>query len=112
MHTFRVTPPVHEGKRIDRQGQPRLRLAGAIALSGLLLASLVGFSAAPALARTCGPVTIENGAASPGSGTTATTFHFSVDFEDADNDAPQSVRLRIDGGWTNLTASGSFGMAA
>ena len=66
-----------------------------LALVGALLVSAFGFGAGPALARTCGTVTIRSGTASPGSGTTATTFSFVVQFSDTTGAAPTSVTLRI-----------------
>lgn len=83
------------GNEIDRRGQLRFRLAGGLALAGLLLTSLFGSAVAPVLARTCGTVTIRGGSASPGSGTTATNFQFKVHFVDTTGTAPQSVQLRI-----------------
>ena len=88
-------------------GRSRLWLAGGIALAGWLVASVVGIDLAPALARTCGTVTIESGTASPSSGTTATTFAFSVAFIDSTGAAPTSVKLRIAETWTTLAPNGS-----
>lgn len=88
-------------------GRSRLWLSGGLALAGWLAVSLLGFDINPAVARTCGTVTIQNGTATPGSGTTATTFAFAVKFVDSTGAAPQSVQLRIAETWTTLEPSGS-----
>jgi hypothetical protein len=69
--------------------------------------SAMGVGAGPAFARTCGTVTIRNGTADPGSGTTATTFSFAVQFTDTTGAAPQSVTLRIAGTSTVLQTTGT-----
>ena len=51
-----------------RRRDRRTWLVGALALAGWLTASLTGF-ASPALARTCGSITISGGTVSPGTGT-------------------------------------------
>ena len=66
-----------KGRRHDR----RTWLVGALALAGWLTASLTGF-ASPALARTCGSITIAGGTVSPGTGTPTTTFTFAVTVSD------------------------------
>src|SRR4029453_6144798 len=53
--------------------------APCLALVSSFLAVALGAGAGPALARTCGTLTIQNGTVSPASGTTATTFAFSVE---------------------------------
>jgi hypothetical protein len=88
-------------------GRSRRWLAGVLALAGWFVVSVLGIGIDPAMARTCGTVTIQSGTASPGSGTTATTFAFSVKFVDTTGAAPTSVRLRIAETWTTLQASGS-----
>ena len=50
-----------------------------------MTASLTGF-ASPALARTCGTLTIEDGTVSPGTGTPSTTFTFAVTVSDTSRD--------------------------
>src|SRR6476646_9453012 len=77
------------------------RISG-LALVGALVVSALGLGAGPALARTCGTVTIRNGTASPGSGSTATTFSFAVKFSDTAGAAPTSLTLRIAGTSTAL----------
>ena len=81
-------------------------LVGAVALSGWLLASLIG-SATPVLARTCGTITIKQGTVSPATGTTQTNFTFSVLVSDSTGAAPQWVRVRVNGVWTGLSGSGT-----
>src|SRR4029078_12770291 len=66
-----------------------------LALVGALLGSGVRFGIGAGAARTCGTVTIRNGTANPGSGTTATTFSFAVQFSDATGAAPASVTRGI-----------------
>ena len=96
------------GRRTDAPGgRSRLWFAGVFALAGWLVASLMGLDIGSVLGRTCGTVTIQNGTASPGSGTTATTFAFTVSFVDSTGAAPQSVKLRIAETWTTLQPSGS-----
>src|SRR4051812_13249037 len=76
-----------------------------VALVGMLFVSALGVGVDPALARTCGTVTIHGGTASPGSGTTATSFAFAVEFTDTTGAAPTSVTLRIAGTSTALHAT-------
>lgn len=70
----------------------RVSLTSAIALAASMLV-FVTFMAAPALARVCGPVTIEDGNASPGKGTTATNFTFTVRFQDSNGGGPASINV-------------------
>src|SRR4029078_7871074 len=78
-----------------------------LALVGALLGSAVGFGSGPALARTCGTVKIRTATANPGSGTTATTFSFAVQFSDTTGAAPASVTLRIAATSTVLKTTGT-----
>ena len=71
-----------------------------------MTASLTGF-VSPALARTCGSLTIEDGTVSPGTGTPSTTFTFAVTVSDTDGNAPTWVRLRVRGTWSDLAPTGS-----
>src|SRR4029078_10217744 len=57
-----------------RRRDRRTWLVGALALAGWLTASLTGF-ATPALARTCGSVSIAGGTVSPGTGTHTHPLH-------------------------------------
>src|SRR5262245_9367595 len=94
-------------RAIAPDGGPRKGRVVGLSLVAALLVSVMGLGAGSALARTCGTLTIGNGAASPGSGTTATTFNFSVKVTDTTGAAPESVRLRINGTWTDLSPNGS-----
>lgn len=96
------------GRRAVAPGRRSRRwLAGGLALTAWLVVSVLGFDVDPALARTCDTVTINEGIVSPGSGTTATSFAFSVTFVDTTGTAPQSIRLRIAESWKTLQPSGS-----
>src|SRR4051812_1062338 len=81
-------------------------VVGAVVLTSWLLASAL-VSVVPALASTCGTITIEGGTVSPGSGTPGTAFTFSVTVADTTDAAPQWVRVRVRGRWTTLSAAES-----
>ena len=68
--------PAFGPRAVAPGGRSRLWLAGRDWSSPAGLSCPPGFESIPALARTCGTVTIQNGTVSPGSGTTATTFAF------------------------------------
>ncbi|NMC04939.1 MAG: hypothetical protein GYA24_06995, partial [Candidatus Lokiarchaeota archaeon] len=51
--------------------------------------------------------TLASGSVSPGSGTTATTFTYTVTYTDADNDAPSCVRVYIDGSYHTMSKQNS-----
>ena len=89
-----------------RRRDRRTWLVGALALAGWLTASLTGF-ASPALARTCGSITITGGTVSPGTGTPTTTFTFAVTVSDTTGTAPAWVRVRVHGTWSDLAPTGS-----
>ena len=89
-----------------RRRDRRTWLVGALALAGWLTASLTGF-ATPALARTCGSITIAGGTVSPGTGTPSTTFTFAVTVSDTTGTAPAWVRVRVHGTWSDLAPTGS-----
>jgi hypothetical protein len=60
------------------------------------------------LASKCGTITIDQGSATPGSGTTSTNFLFSVHVMDISGKAPAWVRVDFpNGSYKDLTASGS-----
>jgi len=65
----------------------------------VLAASCNGASHQPSLSA---------GAASPGSGTTATSFSFSVRYQDTGGCAPTSIRVIVAGGTYSLTGSGNY----
>jgi len=83
-------------------------LGGALALAAWMAASLVWF-VGPVAAKTCGggghTISLTAGGVSPGSGTTATNFKFTVTFTDSLGQAPGSVSLRFNR--TNYAMAGS-----
>jgi SH3 domain-containing protein len=86
--------------------------AGAIALAAWFGPSPNPFAPGPALAASCTnkshKLTLTNGTASPGSGTTTTSFRFSVRYTDNANCPPIQVSVTIPGvGLFPLTASSS-----
>ena len=89
-----------------RRRDRRSWLVGAFALAGWLTASLTGF-ASPALARTCGSITIAGGTVSPGTGSPSTTFTFAVTVSDTTGTPPVWVRVRVHGSWSDLAPTGS-----
>jgi hypothetical protein len=92
--------------RVGRQIIVRLAIIGA---SGLL--ALVAGTAPTVLAASCNgashDLSLSAGAASPGSGTTATSFQFTVRYQDTGGCAPTSIRLVIAGGTYTLAGSGT-----
>jgi hypothetical protein len=87
-------------------------LAGAIALAAWFGPSPNPFAPGPVLAASCTnkshKLTLTNGAASPGSGTTTTSFRFSVRYTDNANCPPIQVSVTIPGvGLFALTGSSS-----
>jgi hypothetical protein len=87
-------------------------LAAAIALAAWFGPSPNPFAPGPALAASCAnkshKLTLTNGTVSRGSGTTATSFRFSVRYTDNANCKPTQVSVTIPGvGLYPLTASGS-----
>jgi len=73
-----------------------------------MVASVSGISVSEVLASKCGTITIDQGSATPGSGTTSTNFLFSVHVIDTSGKAPAWVRVRFpNGSYKDLTASGS-----
>src|SRR5690242_2105024 len=95
------------GRDVAPRGRSTLRHAGWIALGGLIGASLLGLNAAPVEAAHCGTVRIFGGTATPGSGTSATTFIFKVHYIDSSGAAPSSVRLGLGGTWTTMSTDGA-----
>ena len=90
-----------------RNAGRQLTLAVAIA-TGLSLVALAPSLVVPALAITCpdnGNLT--NASISPGSGTTATNFTFSVTYQDNAGEPPQRVWARFAGGPDIVDLSGS-----
>src|SRR4051794_3491956 len=85
-------------------------LGRAFALTGsfvLAVVLILGTSAAPVEARTCGPITINEGSVTPGTGSTGTTFTFSVHFRDTTGSAPTSVEVRVNGVWSAMAPQGT-----
>jgi SH3 domain-containing protein len=87
-------------------------LAGAIALAAWFGPSPNPFAPGPVQAASCTnkshKLTLTNGAASPGSGTTSTSIRFSVRYTDNANCPPTQVSVTIPGvGLYALTGSGS-----
>src|SRR5438876_5455806 len=73
-----------------------------------MVASVSGISVSEVLASKCGTITIDQGSATPGSGTTSTNFLFSVHVIETSGKAPAWVRVRFpNGSYKDLTASGS-----
>jgi hypothetical protein len=94
----------HEGSRLLRHGTTAHRglaaRAAAIGAGWFLLLAIVAVP--PAEAGSCkgashGPPVLANGAASPGTGTPATTVTFSVTYTDAEGCAPTSIDLVVVG---------------
>ena len=87
--------------------------APVIALAMVLAALGIGLSALPVEAASCSgaskrDTTLTAGAAAPGSGTTSTTFAFSVRYADSAGCEPSSVILIIAGvGNTTMTTTGT-----
>jgi hypothetical protein len=67
---------------------------------------LVGF-VAPVEAKSCATLSIGPGTVSPGTGTTATTFRFTVTVSDKSGTAPAWVRVRVNGTTSNLSGGGT-----
>src|SRR5262245_21871306 len=95
------------GRVVAPRGAAMRSAAVVLALLLAFLVTALGPGTLPVLARTCGTLTIDNGTATPGSGTTATTFRFVVRIVNTTGAKPSSVRLRIAGDWLNLEANGS-----
>src|SRR5262245_63390551 len=88
----------------------RIRRVAALA-AGVWLLALLPWLVVPALAIGCpGNGTLTEASITPGSGTTATLFKFSVRYSDAEGQAPQRVWARYQGGpdIVNLTGSGNL----
>ena len=78
---------------------------------GLTLLATLPFLAAPVAAITCNDNgSLTNASVTPDSGTTATTFHFAVTYQDNAGEAPQYAVARFQGGpdITALTGSGNL----
>ena len=112
--TFGVSAPVVQGRsvRASIRTIASVGLAGAIALAAWFAPSPNPFAPASALAANCGNpshrLTLSSGTASPGSGTTSTSFRFSVRYTDNANCAPTQVSVTIPGvGLFALSQSGS-----
>lgn len=99
---------------LTQTARHRRHLPQAAALAVVLsMLALMPALVAPVMGVTCnGRTTVENGGVTPGSGTTSTTFHFSVDYSRPLDNQAGEVQLRIDGGaWqtiaTNLPDGGT-----
>jgi hypothetical protein len=92
--------------RVGRQIIARL----AIVVASGVFALVMGMPQ-PVVAASCNgashELTLSSGAASPGSGTTATSFRFTVRYRDTGGCAPTSIRLVIAGGSYTLAGSGT-----
>jgi len=79
-------------------------LVGALAMAGWIVMGV--FTFAPAVeATTCGQTSIEQGGVTPGGGTTATTFTFSVTIYDHTGAKPAWVVLRVIGQMKLMTTT-------
>ena len=79
-------------------------VAAVLATAGWFTIGLFGLPA-DVEAQRCGRITIEAGTVAPATGTTATTFLFSVTVSDRTGATPTWVRLGLNGAWSDMTAS-------